>query len=212
MNRCRPYNAGMNGLPRLFTVIIAMSVSSFAHGAGRSHPEAPASCGSVQSLNTEPVTALSPEIQSKIRLAVRPALKMIIHDPGIGLSDLKPETVPLNAIAIAQPTKSSSLYIVSWDDRSFGTNGFNWIVEVTPQETRSLLQPSLSKRGVFYSGGFGVDVLQSGLGAYPEIMFASSGFKPQGGAEAESRCFEKKGSFYEPIACPADCHRNLNSR
>ncbi len=137
---------------------------------------------------------------------MRAKLQQILHDPGMGMRDAVMEKIPLNAIEIARTSKDDALYVVAWDDPSFGVNGFNWIVEVKPAGAALLLSdPALS-----VAGGFGVTVLGSEKEKYPEIMIASKGFAEGGGSLAEAGCFQKGGRFYENTSCPVSCQDELN--
>jgi len=174
----------------------------------QAQPELASPCGNIQILSSQPLSAFPQAVQAKLRHAVGPNLQAIINDPGMGMAETKLDSVPLNALEIAQPTKFSALYIVAWDDRSFGVNGFNWIVELTPHGANNLMDARTSR----LSGGFAVGVLGPATSQYPEVMFASEGFKNDGGAEAEDSCFHKVGTFYESTPCPATCHHDLNAR
>jgi hypothetical protein len=126
----------------------------------------------------------------------------------MGMSDATPETVPLNAIEVARTEEPSVLYIVAWDDQSFGVNGFNWIIEITPKGAFNLISPHDSS----LAGGFGVQVLGKKVERYPELMIASKGYAQGGGAEEEAGCFQKIGRLYESTSCPKWCQDELNNR
>lgn len=174
---------------------------------GQAATESAPPCENARQLSSHPLSELPPHIQSILRQAVRPRLQAIISDPGMGMSDAVAETVPLNVSEIARTAGPNVLYMVSWDDRSFGINGLNWIVELTPNGAASLLSAHASS----LAGGYGVEVLGTQEERYPELMIASKGYAQGGGAEAEAGCFRKAGHFYESTSCPASCQDELNS-
>ncbi len=173
---------------------------------GQATTESGPPCENARQLSSHSLSELPPNIQSILRQAVRPRLQAIISDPGMGMSDAASETVPLNASEIARTAGPNVLYIVSWDDRSFGVNGLNWIVELTPNGATSLL----SAHATSLAAGYGVEVLGTQKERYPELMIASKGYAQGGGAEAEAGCFRKAGHFYESTSCPASCQDELN--
>jgi hypothetical protein len=187
-------------------LLIAVNSSGLAQPQDSLDATSP--CSQVLVSGSQPLSNLPARVQTAIKKAVGPGVQGIIHDPGMGMSDTNPETVPLNAIEIARPSKSSVLYFVTWGDSSFGVNAFNWLVEVRPDGAVSLLSPGAQK----LSGGFGVGVLSPDMNGYPDVVIASKGFKEGGGAEAEEICLRKTGNHYDQMACPAMCHRNLNAR
>jgi hypothetical protein len=155
-----------------------------------------------------PFSQLPGGIQSALRQAVKPGLTAIIHDPSMGMGDAAPDTIPLNAIEVSRSAGPNVLFIVAWDDKTFGVNGFNWIIEITPKDAFNLLSPHAST----VAGGFGVDVLGFHAERYPELMIASKGYAQGGGREAEAGCFQKIGRFYEATSCPESCQDELNDR
>jgi len=167
-------------------------------------------CTQVENFQSHPLSVLPPAVQAKIRRAIDADISMIVRDPAMGLTDTKLQDVKLTALQIDRSPRSARLYAVDWDDPSFGVNGFNCIVEVTPQGARSLtppLTPSLQNS----MGGFGVQILTA-EGRDPEVMIASKGYKEGVGAEAEAAWFHKAGRFYIAGPCPAGCQKDLNSR
>lgn len=191
----------------------AVSVVWVATGLAQSQPASPpaAPCSNVTNLGYQPLSTLPRSIQAQIRQAVRPAVLAIINDPGMGMADTKWNDIPLEAIKITQLAESGGLYVISWGDSSFGVNEAIWIVELERTGARNLLDSQTSRSSRSFVSGFGIEVLSQTTGQYPEIMVASKGFGP-GGAEAEATCLHKVGDFYEPLACPAECHQNLNAR
>jgi hypothetical protein len=167
-------------------------------------------CANVTLLNQRTMRTLPSRVQSAIRIAVRPGIQAIVSDKGMGMESTVQENVPLNAIQIGRGTLDGTLYIVSWDDSSFGVNGAIWIVEVTSKGAKNLMQLRNSQSSAYSLGGFGFEVLSPRLKAYPEVMIASSGFKEGGGAEAEEVCVRKTGDYYKKMACPVTCHEALN--
>ena len=71
----------------------------------------------------------------------------------MGMAETKLDSVSRNALEIAQPTKLSALYIIAWDDRSFGVNGFNWTVELTPHGANNLMDARTSRLSGGFAGG-----------------------------------------------------------
>ncbi len=145
-------------------------------------------------------------------MAVQPSIQAIVNNKATGMEGTAVEGVPLRAVRITRGTTDSTLYVVSWDDRSFGVNGAIWIVELTSKGARNLTQLRHDQSHGYSLGGFGFEVLSPKSEVYPEIMIASSGFKDGGGAEAEDMCFRKSGKYYENTVCPVTCHKTLNSR
>ena len=201
-------------LLRLFKLLsTALSIGWFAagHAQPRSTPS-PAVCSEVTTLGSAPISVLPRSIQEQIRQAVKPAVLAVLNDPGMGLVDSQWNDILLDALKITQLAEGEGLYVVSWADRSFGANELIWIVEVGKADARNLLDSRISPSSRPTVTGFGVEVLSKATEQYPEIMIASKGFALGGGAEAAATCLHKVGDFYEPLPCPADCHRNLNSR
>ena len=165
-----------------------------------------ASCKDILLLSAHPLSDAPGATQAILRRAVRSKLKAIINDPAMGMSGAVLEKVPLQAIEIARTSKYDALYIVAWEDDSFGVNGFNWVVEVKPGGAVTLLSDHASS----VAGGFGVKVLGTEKEKYPEIMIASKEFAEGGGAMAEAGCFQKFGHSYESTPCPASCQDELN--
>ncbi len=197
------------GLRHIAALFIAFFSCNIALGQDHAGAEKP--CSYIEDLLGNPLRKLPKQTQSAMKEAIRPAFEVIAHDPGMGLENAEIDTAELNALPITKPTASGTLYVVAWDDHSFGVNGFNWIVEVTSHGARNLMPPPAPDLRVL-SGGFGVGVLAQRTARYPEVVFASKGFAAGGGAEAESVCFHKAGSFYQPFSCPATCQPNLNAR
>lgn len=193
---------------RLLMPLIASFVSLNAFGG--SDPAAP--CANVTMLSAGDFSALPIAARQRIRAAVRPSVEAIVSDKGMGMEGTDVDKVPLSAVQIGQGENASALYIVSWDDRSFGVNGTVWIVEVTRTGAKNLVRLGGERAAGYTLGGFGFEVLSPRSEPYPEIMIASSGFKDGGGAEAEAVCIRKKLKWYEDVACPVSCHKNLNER
>jgi hypothetical protein len=188
----------------ILTILLLVPGAASAQAAKKSAPV----CGSPELLSEHPLSELPDRIRSILRQAVKPGLTAIIRDPGMGMSDANPDTIPLNAIEVARSAGPNVLTVVAWDDKTFGVNGFNWIIEVTPEAAFSLLSSHASS----LAGGFGVEVLGSPTERYPELMIASKGYAPGGGAEGEAGCFQKIGHFYESTSCPKTCQDELNDR
>ena len=178
----------------------------------QSNSQVNATCSKVNNLSGNPLSRLPKQTQAEIKKSIAVDFRTIAHDPGMGLENVDIDTAELNAVPITSSSASGRLYVVAWDDRSFGVNGFNWVVDVTPSGARSLMHPLTPSPKRWFSGGFGVEVLDGKNARYPEVMFASKGFAVGGGAEAEVACFHKVGSFYESLSCPATCHQTLNAR
>jgi hypothetical protein len=197
----------------LFCAFVTAQSGGLSAAIAQPSSDAETRCTNVQNFGLDPITELPAPLQSRLRQAVAAGAKAIIANPGMGMQDTKLDGIPLNALKVAQLSSSASLFVVSWQDRSFGVNGFNWIVEITPSRATSLLQPwGPNLSGTSSTSGFGVEVLSQQKGGFPEMMFASNGFKVEGGAETEDSCMEKTGPFYRPVACPVACHQNLNAR
>jgi hypothetical protein len=188
----------------ILTVLLLVPGAVNGQAAKKSAPV----CGRPELLSGHPVSELPDRIQSTLRQAVKAGVTAIIRDPGMGMSDANPDTIALNAIEVARSAGPNVLYVVAWDDNTFGVNGFNWIIEANPKEAFSLLSSQASS----LAGGFGVEVLGSSTDRYPELMIASKGYAQGGGAEGEAGCFHKIGSFYESTSCPKTCQDELNDR
>jgi hypothetical protein len=191
-------------LSSILTILLLAPSAAAAQAATESSPR----CGGSELLSSHPLSQLPHSIQYTLRQAVKPRLRAIISDPSMGMSDAISDTVPLNAIEVARTAGPNVLYIVAWDDQSFGVNGFNWIIEITPQGAFNLLSPHASS----LAGGFGVEVLGTKVERYPELMIASKGYAQGGGAEGEAGCFQKIGRLYESTSCPKSCQAELNDR
>jgi hypothetical protein len=191
-------------LSGILTVLLLVPGAASVQAAKKSAPV----CGRLELLSEHALSELPDRIQSTLRQAVKPGVTAIIRDPGMGMSDANPDTIALNAIEVARSAGPNVLYVVAWDDKTFGVNGFNWIIEVTPTEAFSLLSSHASS----LAGGFGVEVLGSPTERYPELMIASKGYAQGGGAEGEAGCFEKIGRLYESTSCPKTCQDELKDR
>ena len=193
----------------LFTTFLAVSmILPNTAARGKESAGSKMTCEHVEFLSTHPLSELPGTTQVILRRAVRSKLQAIINDPGMGMGDTVLGKIPLKAFEIARTSKHDALYVVVWDDNSFGVNGFNWIVEVKSGGAEILL----SKHALSVAGGFGVKVLGSAEEKYPEIMIASKGFADGGGSVAEAGCFQKSGPLYESTSCPASCQDELNPK
>jgi len=192
----------------LLAAILALRLFIPDIASGQTNAKSVATCENALLLSAHPLSAVPKTTQVILRRAVRSKLQAIMNDPGMGMSDTVLEKVPLKAIEIARTSKYDALYIVAWDDDSFGVNGFNWVVEVKPGGAATLLSDHASS----LAGGFGVKVLGAEKEKYPEIMIASKGFAEGGGAVAEAGCFQKVGHSYENTSCPASCQDELNPK
>jgi hypothetical protein len=190
----------------LLTAILALRLFIPDTGVGQVKARSAFTCEHVVLLGAHPISEVPKHTQTILRRAVRSKVQAIIHDPGMAMSDTVLEKVPLKAIEIARTSKYDALYVVAWDDDSFGVNGFNWIVEAGPGGGVNLLSDHASS----VAGGFGVKVLGTEKEKYPEIMIASKGFAEGGGAMAAAGCFQKIGQLYEITPCPASCQDGLN--
>jgi hypothetical protein len=205
----------MSLLPRLALRIgIVLTLGgvavNIAKPQAKSHITAP--CSDVLVFGDQPISAQPKNIQMAIRAAIRPDIHAIVNDPGMGMIDAKVDSVPLNVVKIPRAVNAGSLFIVSWDDGSFGVNGAVWIVEMTPHGARNITQSRASQLRGFSPGGFGVASISPANERYPELMFASKGFKTGGGAEAEETCVRRVGANYQDVSCPTTCHQALNAR
>jgi hypothetical protein len=191
----------------LAPLLFCLSVTATALAQSLPHTSGNAPCADMTVLDSRPLTSLPQRTQEQIRTAVKPAVEAIVRDPGMGLQDRKVDEIALNAFPVAKDS-DSELYAVSWNDRSFGVNEPVWLVELKLNGAKNLLHETRA----FSLWGFGIAVLSTSETGHPEVMIASKGFKTGGGAEAENLCMEKRGLYYEQVACPATCHHNLNSR
>lgn len=168
--------------------------------------KASAPCTNVEPMSNHPLAALPQEVQSSLRGAVRAQLRAIINDSAMGVSENEPDEVALNALEVSRSANGNTLYVVSWNDKTFGANGFNWIVEDTPKGTSLLM----TARAAELASGFGVEVVSSGHDDYPTLVIASKGYAQGGGPEGQAACFQRKSRLYESTPCPEKCRRNLN--
>ena len=195
-----------------FSTAALLACLSWNAALCQSHSGDDGDCSHINNLSGHPLSHLPRRVQTAVKTAIRPGFETIVHDKAMGMESATMDIAKLNALPITEPTASRTLYVVAWDDDSFGVNGFNWVVEVTPHGARNLTPPLAPDLRDFSSGGFGVGVLGQQTSRYPEIVIASKGFAPGRGAETEGMCLHKAGSFYQPLACPVGCGRNLNAR
>ena len=193
----------------LGTLMIVGSASAAPYG----RPEEGSKCTNVTMLRQSDIDSLPPSTSALLREAVQPSLRAIVNDKAMGLEGTDVRRVPLKALLIGAGTQQHALYMVSWEDSSFGVNGAIWIVELTAAGARNLTPLQNRYASGFELGGFGFGVLAPpSRSAYPEIMIASSGFKDGGGADAEATCVRKGAHYYETTACPVGCKEALNKR
>ena len=190
------------------TLIAVAHASAAPYG----QPEEGRSCINVTMLRSGDLDSFPPSTSGLLRKAVQPGLQAIVSNKAMGLEDTDIKRVPLRAILIGAVAQHSTLYMVSWEDSSFGVNGAIWIVELANEGARNLTPLRNNRSSGFELGGFGLSVLASSSSIYPEIMIASSGFKDGGGAEAEATCVRKGAQHYETTACPVGCQEALNKR
>ena len=184
----------------------------YANAVFYGQPREGQNCTNVTMLRTSDINSLPLNTSALLRKAVQPSLQAIVSNKGMGLEGTDIRRVPLQAVLVEAGTQHHALYVVSWEDSSFGVNGAIWIVELAADEARNLVPIRNNRASGFELGGFGFNVLASSSSAYPEIMIASSGFKDGGGAEAEATCVRKGTHFYETTACPVGCKEALNTR
>ena len=163
----------------------------FASAAFDGQPEQGNECTSVTILRRSDISSLPLSTSALLREAVQPSLQAIVSDKAMGLEGTDTRRVPLKAVLVGAVAQRHALYMVSWEDSSFGVNGTIWIVELTEEGARNLVPLQNKRSSGFELGGFGFNVLASSRDAYPEIMIASSGFKDGGGAETEATCVRK---------------------
>jgi hypothetical protein len=144
-------------------------------------------CKNVTMFRRGDIDSLPLSTSALLREAVQPSLQAIVSDKAMGLEGTDTRRVPLKAVLIGAVAQHHVLYMVSWEDSSFGVNGAIWIVELAGEGARNLVPVENKRSPGFALGGFGFSVLASSSSAYPEIVIASSGFKDGGGAEAEGR-------------------------
>ena len=170
----------------LGTLITVAHASAVPYG----QPEEGRSCMNVTMLSSGDLDSLPPSTSVLLRKAVQPGLQAIISNKAMGLEGTDTKRVPLKAVLIGRAAQHSALYMVSWEDSSFGVNGAIWIIELAKEGARNLVPLRNNRSSGFELGGFGFSVLAPSS-VYPEIMIASSGFKNGGGAEAEATCVRK---------------------
>lgn len=169
-------------------------------------------CADVTVLREDTFATLPKSSQQAIWYAVRPSIQAIVDDKGMGVEGTVVSSVPLSAVRFSRGSRGNALYIVSWDNKSFGVNRAIWVVELTPTGAKNLVPLRRGQSSGYSLGGFGFEVLSPKTERYPELLIASKGFKDGGGAEAEGVCLRKTGEYYEDVECPVTCHANLNSR
>ena len=126
--------------------------------------------------------------------------------------EIKPDDARLYAIEIPHRKSIGRLYAVSWNNPLFGVNAPIWIVEVEADRAHEIqLGPSPGSKEAWFSG-WAMEVLPPFDKPYPDLMFASKGYRSGGGAEAEAVCVARQGSGYTEIACPPGCFERLNAR
>ena len=179
----------------VFLCAFVASITAIAGAQSSSGPRQSFPCANVTMLTSGYLSALPQSSQNTVRMAVQPSIQAIVNNKVTGMEGTAIEVVPLRAIRITQGTTDSTLYVVSWDDRSFGVNGAIWIVELTPKGARNLTQLGHHQSHGYSLGCFGFEVLSPKAEVYPKIMIASSGFKDSGGAEAEDMCLRKSGNY-----------------
>ena len=187
-------------------------IVGYASAAPSVQPEEGNKCTKVTMLRQSDIDSLPPSTSALLRRAVQPSLQAIVNDKAMGLEGTDIMRVPLKAVLIGAGTPQHALYVVSWEDSSFGVNGAIWIVELTAAGARTLIPVQNKRASGFGLGGFGFSVLASSSSAHPEIMIASSGFKNGGSAEAEATCVRRGTQRYEITACPVGCKEALNER
>jgi len=198
---------------KLWASIIFCSCFMLRHEANAQTAEVRVNnlCSNVTMLDAQPLSSLSSGVRQEIRRALKSDILSIINDPGMGL-DVKLQDVKLDAIQVTRRGGSDGLYVVHWGYSQFGVNGMVWIVEVKAHRATNLVTPTRTGNVGRAFGGWGMQIISHQQDPYPEIMFASKGYRQGGGAEAEAECVHKSGTFYETMACPTDCIHDLNAR
>ena len=170
-------------------------------------------CSSVTMLDSMSFSALPASIKTEIRKALTPDILAFAKATGIDMEEgFNLQKIGLDAIEVPMTTTKSRLYVVHWGDALFGVNGAIWIVEVNSHGARNLIAPDEgTNRGRSFSG-WGMQTFTNESEPYPELIFASKGYRASGGAEAEAGCVRKVGAFYKSVACPVGCFDNLNKR
>ena len=110
-------------------------------------------CSRIKSLFGNPLSRLPMQTQSALKKAIRPGFETIVHDRAMGMEGAAIDTAELNVLTLTKPSATQTLYVVAWDDHSFGVNGFNWMVEVTRHDARNLTPPLAPDLKGFASGG-----------------------------------------------------------
>ena len=198
------------GFLSMFWLFVATAVSMSATTSALPPRTIVPPCSRVSAFYLQSTSSLQPSLERKLRRALHAPIRAIIADQGMGVSDREPRLVPLRALLISGKGNAHSMYAVSWPDQVFGVNAPIWILEVGSRSGAHLLSAQTLVPPGYTLGGWGVEVLSSGSERYPEIMIASKGFRPGGGAESEEVCLGKAGDLYGTIPCPATCHQNLN--
>jgi hypothetical protein len=196
---------------RVVTAILSCLILH-AETKGQMHaPVASQLCSEVIIFDSHPLSTLAVSVRRKIREAVKFDVLAILHDPGMGL-EMKWQDVKLDAVQISHDMKGDSLYAVHWGIPQFGVNGAVWIVELEANQVRNIGPRTGTRSSGWSLSGWGMQVLSTSDKRYPDLMFASKGFRGGGGSEAEAVCAQKAGSTYTSVACPAGCFDQLNSR